>query len=172
MTLIDRFFTALDRFCPPQQALAHCDIPCGIYDPYAAQLAALTVIRMFQLIEGLQEPDSNASKEQRDAYMHSLARYTKTKEEHAELCKREVAIIWSDYMKPENLETIPNLHDTVWRIEKLAGQTKQQMNKQNAEQLLASVNEFAELFWRTKGVPTRRIPSHQTVGYELVVPAE
>ncbi|MER3420466.1 MAG: superoxide dismutase, Ni, partial [Chloroflexota bacterium] len=53
MKLVDRAINLLDRVSPPRSARAHCDIPCGIYDPHAAQVAALTVIRMVQLIEAL-----------------------------------------------------------------------------------------------------------------------
>ena len=70
----------LDRVAPPAKVQAHCDIPCGIYDPHLLQIAALTVIRMNQLIEGLQGDDQ--------ATRHSFTRYTLVKEEHAELAKR------------------------------------------------------------------------------------
>src|SRR5207247_277757 len=67
-SLVDRVFGALDHVAPPTVAYAHCDIPCGIYDPHAAQLAALTVIRMVQLIQGLQKPADGAAKEEWDTY--------------------------------------------------------------------------------------------------------
>ena len=63
---------------------AHCDIPCGIYDPHLAQIAALTIVRMNQLIEGLDETVGTA------AYSSALSRYVSVKEEHAELCKKEL----------------------------------------------------------------------------------
>ena len=59
----------------PREAHAHCDIPCGIYDPLPAQIAAMTVLRMHQLIEGLQKPGPDASKEELDRYENSLSRY-------------------------------------------------------------------------------------------------
>ena len=163
----------IDKLSKPEAVHAHCDIPCGIYDPHLAQIGALTCIRMNQLIEALEAPGGAGgppSKEQRDKYVNSLARYIETKEEHAELVKREVRIIWGDYFKPEHLEKHKDLHATVWNIMKLGSTVRQQVNMQAAQDLLAEVQKFAEIFWATKGATTRRQPSLQTVGGESVVP--
>lgn len=170
-SLVDRVFQAFDRVAPPPVASAHCDIPCGIYDPHAAQIAALTVIRMVQLIQGLQKPDANASKEEWDTYTMQLARYSAVKEEHAKMCEHELIVLWTDYFKPEHLQQAPDLHDTVWKATKLTSTVKQQINMDAAQQLLAATQQVAELFWKTKGVQTRRQPSNQgQVGGELVYP--
>ena len=55
-----RAFALLNRLFPQEEASAHCDIPCGIYDPHLAQLAALSVVRMNQLINDLQPPAMGA----------------------------------------------------------------------------------------------------------------
>ena len=164
----------IDRLDPPATVHAHCDIPCGIYDPHLAQIAALTCIRMNQLIEALEAPGGAGgppSKEDRDKYVNSLARYVTVKEEHAELVKREVRIIWGDYFKPEHLEKHKDLHQTVWNIMKLGSTVRQQVNAQAANDLLAEVQKFAEAFWATKDAKTQRVPSRQAVGGELVLPA-
>jgi len=166
-----RAFALLNRLFPAEEAHAHCDIPCGIYDPHLAQIAAQTVGRMNQLIEGLPRPGVDASKEERDRYSNSLARYITVKEEHAELCKHEVRIIWGDYFKAEHVEKYPDLHSTVWNIMKLASKNRQEVSMQAAQDLLAEVQKFAEAFWASKGVSTRRQPSNQAVGGESVVPA-
>lgn len=171
MSVFDGLLSLADRVRPPQRVEAHCDIPCGIYDPHAAQVAALTVIRMLQLIENLPKPDANASKEQVDAYLNSLARYVAVKEEHAKICEHELVILWTDYFKPEHLEKHPNLHELVWKTTKLTSTVKQQLNMQAAQELLDGVNQIAEIFWATKGVPTRRQPSNQPTGGEIVAPA-
>ena len=171
MSLLRPLLRTLDGLLPPRRVHAHCDIPCGIYDPHLAQVGALTVIRMNQLIEALQKPADGASKLDQDRYENSLARYVAVKEEHAELVKREVRIIWGDYFRPEHLEKHGNLHSTTWSIMKLASQARQQVNMQVAQDLVAEVQRFAEIFWDTKGVPVKRQPSNQTVGGELVVPA-
>ncbi|MFZ5854064.1 MAG: superoxide dismutase, Ni [Chloroflexota bacterium] len=127
---------------PTTVAHAHCDIPCGIYDPAQAQLAARTVARMVELINGIEGDDTAAR--------NKFARCVKVKEEHAELVKREVQIIWSDYFKPEHLALFPDLHTKVWNLLKLAGKNKQSVDAEAAAQLEAAVKEFADMFWATK----------------------
>jgi nickel superoxide dismutase len=171
-SLVDRVLEKFDRVAPPSDAFAHCDVPCGIYDPHMAQIAALTVIRMVQLIEGLQQPGANASKAEWDTYGMQISRYTATKEEHARLCEHELIILWTDYFRPEHLEKHPNLHDVVWKTAKLTSTVKQQINMDAAQQLLAGCQQIAEMFWDTKGVATKRQSANQgAVGGELVYPA-
>jgi nickel superoxide dismutase len=171
-SLMDRVLEVFDRAAPPSVAYAHCDIPCGIYDPHAAQIGALTVIRMVQLIQGLQKPGDGASKEEWDIYTMQVSRYVAVREEHAKIVEHEIVILWTDYFKPEHLEKHPNLHEVVWRTTKLTSTVKQQISMDAAEQLLAGVQDIAEIFWDTKGVKTRRMPSNQgAAGHELVYPA-
>ena len=169
-----RLFAILNRIMPAERAHAHCDIPCGIYDPHLAQVAAQTVVRMNQLIEQAAPPggDGQPAKADRDRYLHAIQRYTATKEEHAELVKREVRIIWGDFFKPEHLEKAPDLHNTVWNIMKLASKARQEVNMEAAQQLLGEVNKFAAAFWAAKGVPTKSQSTHQTAGGEFTVPAD
>lgn len=161
----------VDRLSPPEAVHAHCDIPCGIYDPHQAQIAAQTVVRMHQLIGDLAHPDPGSGKEGHDAFVNSLARYIAVKEEHAELCKHEVRVIWGDYFKPEHLEKYPDLHSTVWNIMKLGSKVRQTVDMKAAEDLLAEVQKFAEMFWASKDVSVARGPSRQAVGGESVYPA-
>ncbi|HEX5478496.1 MAG TPA: superoxide dismutase, Ni [Dehalococcoidia bacterium] len=170
-SLVSRGLRTVDHLAPPAVAHAHCDIPCGIYDPHHAQIAALSVLRMDQLIEALGELPSGASKADADKWHNSFARYVLVKEEHGELCKREIRVIWGDYFKPEHAEKYPELNTLVWNILKLAGKNRQEVNKPAAEELLGQVQRFAEIFWETKGVQSKRQPSNQAVGGELVVPA-
>ena len=83
----------VDRLDPPETVNAHCDIPCGIYDPHLAQVGALTCIRMNQLITDLEAPTLDANADDRKKFLNSYSRYVAVKEEHAELVKREVRII-------------------------------------------------------------------------------
>ncbi len=160
-------FALVNRIFPAQEAFAHCDIPCGIYDPHLAQVAALTVIRMNQLIEALEAPAME--KAARDKYMHALARYTATKDHHAELVKHEVRIIRGDFFKPEN--SPDNLSEIVDGIMKTASAARQNIDMAAAEKLLDLVNQFAETFWTAKKVATKKISSNQAAGGEYVVPA-
>jgi len=161
----------IDRLSPPVRVSAHCDVPCGIYDPHGAQIAAHTVVRMHQLIAALEAPGSGASKDDWDKYQNSLSRYVATKEHHAELAKHEVRIIWGDWFKPEHVEKYPDLHNITWNIMKLGSKVRQTIDAQAADQLLAEVQKFAEIFWATKDTQVRRIPTKQAVGGEYVVPA-
>lgn len=168
-SLISRGLRAIDRIAEPDTAHAHCDIPCGIYDPHFAQIAALSVIRMNQLIDAMEAPGDDKGSRQKAA--HAMSRWTAAKEEHAEICKREVRIIWGDYFKPEHAEKFPELHDLTWKIMKAGGKARQEINMEAAQDLLAQVQRFAEIFWETKGVATKRQPSNQAVGGEIVVPS-
>ena len=119
-------------------------MPCGIYAPHAAEIAAQTVEKMVSLIAEL-GPDDDTT-----AWHNSFTRYVAVKEQHAELLKREVLIIWGDYFKPPHLEQYPDLHDKVWNIMKLAAACKQGTSVEDARALRAAVDEFAEMFWATK----------------------
>jgi len=167
MMLIRQAFALLNRVFPEGEASAHCDIPCGIYDPHLAQIAALTVVRMNQLIEALEAPAMD--KAARDKYMNSLARYIATKEQHAELVKHEVRVIRGDFFKPEN--SPEGLDALVDNIMKTASKARQNIDMDAAQKLLELVNQFAEAFWKAKGVATKRAPTNQTAGGEFVVPA-
>ncbi len=129
---------------PPKTAYAHCDVPCGIYDPHAAELAARTVARMVELIGQL--PKEN----QTEADRNKFVRCVMVKEQHAEIVKHEITVIWADYFKPEHLERYPDLHERTWKILKLAGKNKQNIDAAAAAELEAAVKEFADIFWSTK----------------------
>jgi len=149
-----------------EQAEAHCDIPCGIYDPHAAQISVLTVIRMIDLMADLEA----AHKEKDLEYFNSLARYIAVKEEHAELCKREIRVMWGDYFKAEHVEKFPELHTLTHKIMQLASKCRQTTNRATALELLAAVNRFAEIFWDTKGVAVKRVKAPYKPGEEIVYP--
>jgi nickel superoxide dismutase len=134
------------------KAEAHCDIPCGIYDPIAAKIAAQTVQKMVQRIEALERPAANASADARLAYANTLGRYIKVKEDHAEICKHELRILWADYFRPEHIEQHPDLHAKFWNTEKLAGRNKQTVDMQAAQELVAAVDDISRIFWATKNV--------------------
>ena len=136
----------LKRQLTVREVHAHCDIPCGIYDPIAAKIAAQTVLKMVVRIEAMDESDMSA------VAGNSFSRYVAVKEEHAELCKRELNILSNDYFKPEHLEAHPDLSSKVLGAAKLASTNKQGVDKQAAEDLVAAVDEIATIFWATKGV--------------------
>ena len=121
---------------------AHCDIPCGIYDPTAAKIAADTVAKMVEKITGATGTDT--------ASRNTFIRSVQVKEEHAQLCKKELLILWTDYFKPEHLEKYPKLHETFWKAAKLCSKNKQNVDAAAAAELQAAVKEIADIFWATK----------------------
>jgi len=162
------FFSAVSKVLPTKIAYAHCDIPCGIYDPHAAQLAAHTVIRMTQMINDLKvkgEPEF----EERKKIIHQIARLTHAKEEHAEIVKHEVRVIWGDYFKEEHLRKYPDLHSLVFKIMKLASKAKQEVNMEAATELLEKVQKIAEIFFETKGLKPVRVKSPYPTGLDIIL---
>ena len=157
--MISKTLRFIDKFFPPKPVYAHCDIPCGIYDPHNAQVAAHTVIRMDALIK---EAKGDA---------HAIARLTKVKEDHAELVKHEVRIIWGDYFKPEHLEKYPDLHNLVFEIMKLGSKAKQGTDEKVAQELLEKVQEFAEIFWKSKDIESKKVAAPYPTGGDLVLPS-
>ena len=135
--------STFERLLPVRYASAHCDIPCGIYDPISAKIAAQTVQKMALRIGAL-EPSADA------AYANTMSRYVTVKEEHAELCKHELRVLWADYTWPgtDANEIAAKFNAAL----KLAGQCKQTVSMDNAEALVAAVDEIATIFWSTKGV--------------------
>jgi nickel superoxide dismutase len=160
----------VDRLHPPRTVWAHCDIPCGIYDPHEAQIAALTVLRMDQLIGELPEPGAAAKPEETEAYGAKLARYMAVKEIHAERVKSELRVIWGDYFTPDHAKQFPTLHESFFQAMKLASRARQGTNPADAQALVAAVQGIAEMFWKSKGAATRKVPSLQKSGGEIVYP--
>jgi len=158
-------YKLLDQF-ELEEASAHCDIPCGIYDPHLAQVAALTVIRMDDLIADLVK----GSHEENAEFHNSLTRYVAVKEEHAELAKREVRVIFGDYIKKEHVDKYPELPALVHHIFQFGSKARQTASRENAMEFLNLINRFAEIYWETKGIPTKRAKAPYKPGEEVVYP--
>ena len=134
-------FTRLIR--PSVMAYAHCDGPCGVYDPAAARIAAEAVLSMEKKIAALGDGTDTAS-------VNTRTRFIAIKEQQSELVKKELDILWHDYFKPEHLEKYPNLHDTFWKATKLAGESKKSEDPAQGQKLLDAVAEIDKIFWETK----------------------
>jgi nickel superoxide dismutase len=164
--MIYEILETLDKRFRVEEAKAHCDIPCGIYDPITAQIAALTVVRMVDLMTDLDKthPEKDV------AYYNSLARYVGVKEEHAEKVKHEIRVIWGDFMKAQQLEKYPDTHALVHKIMQFGSKSRQTADRETALQLVEAVNQFAQAFWETKSVATKRAKAPYAPGLELVYP--
>lgn len=145
-----KIISALLNILPYQIVSAHCDVPCGIYDPKPAQIAAATVAKMVEKLLAL--PVVNSSVEDRN----TVVRCIWTKEEHARKCKEELLILWTDFFKPEHLTMFPNLHETFWKAAKLCSENKQHVSKESAEKLVESVDEIAEMFNKAKASAAKK----------------
>ena len=164
--MLFKVLETLDKVFHFDRASAHCDIPCGIYDPHQSQVAALTVIRMMDLMAELKATHSPESVE----YQNSIGRYILVKEEHAEMVKREVRVIWGDYIKQEHLDKYPELPGLVHKIMQLGSKARQTTSREMACDLLVAINRFAEIYWETKGIPTKRVKAPYKPGEEIVHP--
>jgi nickel superoxide dismutase len=129
---------------PNTVAYAHCDIPCGIYDPTPAKIAADTVAKMVEKINAIPKDAMDL------ANRNSFVRMVAVKEQHAEICKKELQVLWSDYFKPEHLEKFPKLHDSFWKALKLASKNKQNIDAAAATDLQAAVKEISDMFYASK----------------------
>ena len=165
-------FSRLVQWCSRRPLIvhAHCDIPCGIYDPHAAQIAALTVVRMNQLIAELPPLGPQSTPEERVTVIHKLSRYTAVKEHHAEFVKRELRVIWGDYFTPDHVKQMPELHTLFFEAMKLASKTRTDISLQAANDLLAKIQKIAELFWKSKGAETKLQLSQHKAGGQLLYP--
>lgn len=146
MNLLDRALTLLDARRPAPVVHAHCDVPCGIYSAEPARLAASTANNMIIKAHQLERPAADASKEAWLEYENTLGRYIAHKEEHCQLFKKEIYILWSDFLQPFHFENRPQLHDTFWNAVRAGGKAKKSMKLEDGQALVQAANEMAELF--------------------------
>jgi len=150
------------KFLPLRIAYAHCDIPCGIYDPHMAQVAAHTVIRMTQLLTDLKSDDPKKT-------AHDIARMTHVKEEHAGIIEEELETLRNDYFKLEHYQEYANLNELFTSTLKSTSKARQSIDVQAAEETLVGVLQIAEIFYKSKGVTPIRVKSVYPTGGEMVL---
>lgn len=131
-------------------AEAHCDGPCGVYDPAQARIEAESVKTLTKKILDLKRPEGDDAKAHA-AYQNTLTRYIAIKEERAEMAKHHILVLWTDYFKPEHLEKYPDLHETFWKAAKLCSSCKQEVSAEHAQELMDAVKKIHEMFWDSKG---------------------
>jgi len=137
MTIIASLLQRADRRSAPEPAFAHCDLPCGVYDPAQARIEAESVKAIMQKYH---DADDEVFR----------TRALLIKEERAELVKHHLWVLWTDYFKPEHLEQFPQLHESFWKATKLAGESKHSTDVAVADQLLSCIEEISNIFWKTK----------------------
>jgi nickel superoxide dismutase len=135
----------LRMFRPKRVVHAHCDLPCGVYDPAQARIEAESVKAIqerYQDAEGQKKP-SESVEEYRN-------RCLIIKEERADLVKHHLWVLWTDYFKPEHLDAAGDLHDKFWSATKLAGDAKRSQDPSQGQQLLDAIAGIDKIFWDSK----------------------
>jgi len=130
----------LARLLSPRATVyAHCDLPCGVYDPAQARIEAESVRAIAEKYQGNDDPAFRA-------------RAIQIKEERSELVKHHLWVLWTDYFKPPHFAKYPQLHELFNEVTKLAGAggTKGSTDVATADKLLAKIDEISKIFWETK----------------------
>jgi nickel superoxide dismutase len=137
MSFVSRILDVLDRVRPPALVSAHCDLPCGVYDPAQARIEAESVKAIQEKYQG----SDDETFRQRSLVI---------KEERADLVKHHLWVLWTDYFKPPHLEQFPQLHELFWKATKAAGDSKRSVDPTQGQQLLDLIAEIDGIFWKTK----------------------
>ena len=148
--MFDRLVHRLEAASPSPVAEAHCDGPCGVYDPASARIAAEAVLSMTKKLLALPVPDP-ADAAAYAKYHNTFARYVAIKEEQAHLAKSELLVLWTDYFKTHHLEAHPDLHDIFWKAAKECSYAKVELSLHHAEALMGHIEKIHGIFWATKG---------------------
>ena len=126
------------RILAPRRTVhAHCDLPCGVYDPAQARIEAESVKACQEKFQGSDDDEFRA-------------RAVSIKDVRATLVKEHLWVLWTDYFKPEHVEKHPNLHELFWSATKEAGAAKKSNDPAQGQKLLDSIDEIAKVFWETK----------------------
>lgn len=160
--IVRNFLFAVSKILPANIAYAHCDIPCGIYDPHAAQVGAHTVIRMTQLLSELKREDETKAE-------HDIARLTHVKEDHGNMIEGELETLENDYFKEEHFKQHPELKKLIASATKLSAKTRQTIDVASAEELLEMVLKISEIFYKTKKLKPIRVKSPYPTQREIVL---
>jgi nickel superoxide dismutase len=124
---------------PKVIAHAHCDLPCGVYDPAQARIEAESVKAIIEKYHANQDAEFRT-------------RCLIIKEERSDLVKHHLWVLWTDYFKPPHFEKYPQLHQLFNEATKLAGAagTKGTVEVAKADELLGKIEEISKIFWETK----------------------
>ena len=130
---------------PRRVVHAHCDLPCGVYDPAQARIEAESVAKIQEKYQ-----DAENAKKPSETVEEFRTRALLIKEQRADLVKQHLWVLWTDYFKPEHLEKYPDLHDKFFQATKLASQAKKEQDPKQGLQLLEAIDDIAKIFAATK----------------------
>jgi len=137
MRFLTRLLTLADHLVAPETVHAHCDLPCGVYDPAQARVEAESVKAIMEKYHASDDP-----------YFRDRA--IVIKEHQAAECNRHLDVLWYQYFTPAHLEKYPELHELFWKAKKATSQAKRTNDVAVADGLLASIAEIDRIFWETK----------------------
>jgi nickel superoxide dismutase len=143
VSLLTRILGTADRLSDPRTVSAHCDIPCGVYDPEQARIEAESA---YKIIEKYHDSDDELFRQ----------RCIVVKEERTELAKHHISVLWSDYFKPEHLDQYPDLHETCWKALKQCSTVKRSLDTADAQSLLDMIDTIDEMWIKTGGPGSTR----------------
>jgi nickel superoxide dismutase len=126
---------------PRATARAHCDLPCGIYDPVQARIEAESCLKIMQKLKDNDDPEFR---------IRAIA----IKEERAELVKHHLDELWHDYFKPEHEAKVPDLHQMFWQATKQASAVKASTDPADGLKLLALIDSI-DRAWQATGGPEK-----------------
>ena len=135
-------------FAPRATAHAHCDLPCGVYDPEQARIEAESCYRIVEKYGANEDPTFRT-------------RAIAIKEKQADLVKHHLDVLWHDYFKPEHLSALPDLHQTFWAAAKQASKVKASTDPADGEQLLAMIDDIDRAWQATDGPAKTRVNGRQ-----------
>lgn len=136
----------LSEFLRPGRVVhAHCDLPCGVYDPAQARIEAESVMAIQQKYQ-----DAESQKKPTESADDYRARALLIKEQRADLVKHHLWVLWTDYFKPEHIEKHPDLHEKFWKATKLAGDAKKAQDPSQGKELIQAIDEIDGIFKATK----------------------
>ena len=144
MSVFSRLLTMVDRLSAPLEVSAHCDIPCGVYDPEQARIEAESCLKMIQKYH---DSDDEVFR----------ARCIGVKEARADLAKHHIYVLWSDYFKPPHVEQFSDLHDVCWQAAKQCSAVKHTMDADAAQKLLDLIGRIEEMWKATGGLESTRV---------------
>ena len=124
------------KFSFVKPVYAHCDLPCGVYDPAQAKIEAQSVKAIMDKMQSFEGDDR--------------IRALFIKEERCELVKHHLWVLWTDYFKPVHIEKYPDLHTKFWMATKQAGECKHHSEPAEGQKLLDMIDEISKIFWETK----------------------
>jgi len=130
----------LTRLLAPKAiAHAHCDLPCGVYDPAQARIEAESVKAIAEKYAANDDPAFRT-------------RALIIKEQRSELVKHHLWVLWTDYFKAPHFEKYPELHQLFNDATKAAGAAggKGSVDPKNGQELLDLIDKIATIFWETK----------------------